>query len=1299
MIRHVYHLSIRLVLGGLLLAAVLLSALRFALPRVEHYRADLEAIVSQLLERPVTIQRLRASLHGFSPALVLGDLRVETPDGSPSLQLKEIHVSVDVLDMLLTQRWFDALTVTLIGVKLTIVRGRDGALRIAGLRGGGDDQPYWLLRGARYRILESQLDWHDESDGSTLQLDRVDIDLRNRFVLHHHRVNVTFWLPQSRGEHVHLAFDLRGNPFEPAGISGQLYVEAEHVDLALLDNYLPTGYQLAGRGDVRLWGVLQQARLISLIGDSHLRAARVSMPQRAPLTVAALHTAWRWQASPSAWQLDVAEFAWQNDLQRPAQHAAFSVRVTGSAEQPMTHVAAYVGRLDLALAAQLARWSAALPKDTTDWLRRLAPQGQLQQLTAFWSAAPRQLAFHGRFSEFGMRAMGAVPGLQGVTGHIAGNLEQGRLVLATRQAQLDAKTLFRQPLDLQTLDGVIVWQKEDTAWRVTIPGFHVTTPDLALASRAELRIPTLGDAKTFLDFHATFQLTREPSHIKKYLPTTIMGQDTVVWLDRAFSSGHITDGAVSFFGHLEDYPFAHHDGVFQARFRTHDLTLMFDPAWPVIENLDAEAWFEGESFTLTATRGRLGATRIDSAKVRIPSFEHSEHVLVQGKVQGTLPHVLDVLRQSPLRDTILAADRHVQAAGATTLDLDLQIPIVTGAPTVVQGAAKLDDARLKVLALDLPIERLRGVLRFDETGLFAEALRGTALGFPLHARLINEPQQMVIGIDSRVTVAALAQLFPGYGWRLADGETDYRLNLTIPKRKQEATLLHISSDLSGIALELPGSLAKTHDARRHLELRFTFLPDAPWQLEGHYAGQLKTRLVIDDTEGLQRGAVAWGEALRLPPLHAEERGLQVAIEPPRLDKETLAGLLALSSGAGDQATGLLRRLHIQTPHFWWGRQDHGAMTLHLQREGDFWRGGLVSALARGSLQLPTRWTRQALLDIALDRLDITSLATLGGGSDRQTEDETALSLFDPQELPGLKFSSRKLLWYGRDLGALTMIVKPVRNGLNCDSLELHAPGWVLRASGNWRGSGQTFATALGGSLTSEDFGALLERLDLTSAVKKTPATIKFEWQWDGGPQDFQLQKLTGWLDLFGGEGRLLSVEPGLGRVLGALDLEQWYRRLRLDFSDIYAEGLAYNGIEGRWSFNGKGAAHTDFFVMDALPARIALHGRIDLAARALDQVIIVTPKSSVTLPIAGTIAGGPAVGAAMLLAQQLFSEQLDGFTRSGYRLHGSWREPQVVPIPEKDGLLRRVWSQMTRFPWSSEPSSSSPPQAAPDKSE
>jgi uncharacterized protein YhdP len=164
------------------------------------------------------------------------------------------------------------------------------------------------------------------------------------------------------------------------------------------------------------------------------------------------------------------------------------------------------------------------------------------------------------------------------------------------------------------------------------------------------------------------------------------------------------------------------------------------------------------------------------------------------------------------------------------------------------------------------------------------------------------------------------------------------------------------------------------------------------------------------------------------------------------------------------------------------------------------------------------------------------------------------------------------------------------------------------------------------------------------------------------------------------EGRLLGVNPGIGRVLGILALDQWKRRLQLDFSDAFAEGLTYNRITGRFELAG-GYALTDNLVIEAVPAKIEIKGKTGLVARDWDQLVIVSPKTSAALPIAGTIAGKLITGAASLVADQAFVEDLKHFVSAAYAVKGKWGSAEITPLHESDGMLRKVWSGMTDFSW------------------
>jgi len=98
----------------------------------------------------------------------------------------------------------------------------------------------------------------------------------------------------------------------------------------------------------------------------------------------------------------------------------------------------------------------------------------------------------------------------------------------------------------------------------------------------------------------------------------------------------------------------------------------------------------------------------------------------------------------------------------------------------------------------------------------------------------------------------------------------------------------------------------------------------------------------------------------------------------------------------------------------------------------------------------------------------------------------------------------------------------------------------------------------------ERAGELLKQLGITKDMTETSAVIDFAVNWDAAPYQFSLAALKGQVEVNLSNGRILSIEPGFGRVLGMLALAQWIKRAQLDFSDVYKEGLTFNSIKGHF---------------------------------------------------------------------------------------------------------------------------------------
>ena len=140
------------------------------------------------------------------------------------------------------------------------------------------------------------------------------------------------------------------------------------------------------------------------------------------------------------------------------------------------------------------------------------------------------------------------------------------------------------------------------------------------------------------------------------------------------------------------------------------------------------------------------------------------------------------------------------------------------------------------------------------------------------------------------------------------------------------------------------------------------------------------------------------------------------------------------------------------------------------------------------------------------------------------------------------------------------------------------------------------------------------------------------------------------------------MQPGAGRVLGLFSVAALPRRLALDFKDLTEKGLAFDSVHGDFELRDGNAFTSNLAA--AGPGCGDRHRRAAPGSRSrdYDQTAVVTGNLGASLPVAGALAGGPAVGAALLLFSQVFKEPLKGITRGYYRITGPWENPTVERV-------------------------------------
>ncbi|MGZ5049836.1 MAG: YhdP family protein [Methylobacter sp.] len=1295
MIHHITRATRHLIFWSLIAAAIGLTGVRLLLSGIEHYKSELAVNIGARVGTPVTIGRLGAKMRGFNPELVLKDIaissvvsKLQSGSEKPAIQFNEVRLGVNLLDMLVNRDVLSSSWVTLVGAKLSVKRQQDGSIVIVGLK-TGDGQPLWLLQGGKYELLQSEIGWQDEiSHSRPILFNGVDLALRNDG--DRHRLNVLMRLPEKIGDTLRVSMEFTGNVFEPETVQGRVYIDGRAI---LLPELAALGMQFAqlapedrihfnsGSGDVKIWGDLRQAQLVAADVDAQIRQMALARHGQPDFSVKDLQTRMHWQAPDSVnkeWRLDVHDFSLETqDNAKSAgkkwPDAVFSVSGQRTDDQIWHKLALYIERLDLQEISGLIRFFSPSANKQADLLTQAQLKGTLENFALFADLDAKALALNGSFNNIGIASLAVVPGIENLSGKIKGDQTQGEIALATLGARLAAPGLFREALPVDRMQGTLSWrQADDHAWSISSPGIELNS--LSFSSRTKFRIDMPGQGKpVFMDLQAAFG-GDDVSQVKHYLPVGIMDADVVSWLDRAFVSGRMTDAGVLFYGNLDDFPFTKAPGVFEAVFHGDQFDLDYAPDWPHITGMNADVMFSQAGLTVNVTHGQSGGVSnsaekptalvtIKQAEVTIPSLNNSEHVLIKGEAEGDIAHVLAFMQQTPLSSPVNSLLGAITPQGNTQVALDLKIPLTEAAPTKVDGGAQLKDAKLTVKALDLPVSKINGELKFNEQGVYSDSIQATALGHPIQVNIKSSDSQTTVNVDGEVGVDDLKAQFDLPWWHIADGATDYRLSLTLPYGYATPEL-SVESELSGVSLDLPESLAKTREQKMPSSITFSLNDERLLPAQVKYDNKLKAALQLDTVNrGVYSGHVLIGNG---DVAQIQDSGIKLEINRDRLPLQDWLGL-ASAQGAGDS----VKEVKIHSDHALWKNNDIGLADLNLKRSGDYWNGVVINPIASGKLQIPAAFNSTDRITLNMDRLDLSAL------KQAKAKDANAGPMLSPEQMPLLTLTSAKTLWQSIDLGRLSLETARITGGMAFKSVELTGDKQKLLLSGDWVASGKHATTHARGYLEVPRAGSLLAELGLTKDLSETSAVADFNVRWDGAPHQFALAGLNGDLDLKLKNGRILSIEPGFGRVLGILAMAQWLKRAQLDFSDIYQEGLTFDSIKGHFDLVN-GVAKTQDLIVDAVPAKIAIKGDTNLVSQTVDQVVNVTPKSADAVPIAGTIMGKVAA----LVGRSLTGKDQEGFFfGSQYLVKGSWSNAEVIPMHKNDGLLQKTWTGITEFPW------------------
>lgn len=1234
----------------IVVTVVVLGLRYFVLPQVKDYRDSIAHQASQLIGQRVVIGDIGAGWNGLNPQFDLRKIDIYDQAGRPALQFDHVEAELSWLSLVVGEARLSNLIFH--EPRLTVRREKDGTIYVAGISmnaAAKPDFPNWLLRQQEITVRDAAVVWQDDMrQAPPLSLEKLNLVIESPFtrsLLDYHRFGLKAQ-PIVGDSH---PIDVRGRVYggdvsQTSNWHGVVYAAAEGTEISAWRTWLdlPKAFQ-QGTGAMRAWLEFADNTIQHVTADVALTNV-MAQPhtEKLPLHLQQLTGRLDWQRTKQGFELAATRLSLD-------AYQGLTLR-NGSArfEQKSASTAGQLKVDELALAPIIALADYFdLSEATKQKLAALAPMGHVSKLNASWEASKDKLekyAIRTDFGDVGVQAVDDIPGLSGLSGTLNADETHGELVLQTRSTILQMPTVFRQSIPIESVSTKLDWKRHGEALDIKVSNFTLATPHLKGVLNASYRDD--GVKGGYVDLSGNVS-NIDLKYALLYYPRAL-NKDTLYWLDTSILAGRAEDVKIKIKGHVDDFPYiGGKTGEFSVTANLSDTLIDYANAWPKFEGVKLKMKFYENKMLLSDVQGRMLGLQVSNTTARINALELDYPILnVDGQLQGSVDEGLKFVAQSPILEATHRFTEGMKGAGQGRAMVKLNIPLDNVDATKVSGNYAITNGTLDGDGEWPTLQRINGVLNFTESAIKAKAVQAQVWGGPVAFNMTSgQGGRVDLLARGKLNQLGLRQVINHPLVSHLTGTADWQGKITLHNKHSDFSIDF--PDLVGMASSLPAPFDKTAEAKAqlHLERKTGAEGDTVLVNYGEKLFSMKlARSQQDVAMKVERSDIRFGGE---PHPTALARGVAVGGFLPVLDVDQWQDVLdTKSSNTGLALASAKLKIGVLDA---FGRR-WNEVQLDGKTEGDMWKTTVKSREINGDLT----WLPQGNGHVIakLDSLVVPDATPSVAGA--KPEPEVA----NPRDYPSITLTANQFETKGKALGKLELRAIHEASNWNLESLRIENPDFVADMSGVWSNWRSKSSTRLRLDMEVTDLGKTLERFGYPGTVKGSTATLKGNLAWPDGPQAFSSAALSGEFSLNVGKGQFLKLQPGVGRLLGIVSLQNLPRRLVLDFRDVFSSGFAFDKITGDVKIT-QGVMHSDDFVMEGPAAKVNISGETDLAKETQKLHVKVEPSISDSLSLAA-LAGGPVVAAGAFIAQKLLKDPLSKLVSYEYDIVGTWDEPLEV---------------------------------------
>lgn len=1247
------------------IAALLVSGLRIALPHLDAWRPEILNKIESATGMPVEASQLSASWQNFGPTLEAHDIRAELKDGG-EFSVKRVTLALDVWQSLLHMRWqFRDLT-------FWQLRFRTNTPITSG---GGNDS---LEASHISDLFLRQFDHFDLRDSEVSFLtpsgQRAELAIPQLTWLNdprRHRAEGLVSLSSLTGQHgvMQVRMDLRDD--EGVLSNGRVWLQADDIDLKpwlgkwMQDNialetaqFSLEGWMTIDKGDVTGGDVWLKQGGASWLGEKETHTLSVDN-----LTAHITRENPGWQFSipdtritmdGKPWPSGALTLAWipEQDVGGKDNKRSDELRIRAS-------------NLELAGLEGVRPLVAKLSPALGDVWRSTQPSGKINTLAL---DIPLQAAdktrFQASWSDLAWKQWKLLPGAEHFSGTLSGSVENGLLTASMKQAKMPYETVFRAPLEIADGQATISWLNNDKGFQ--LDGRNIDVKAKAVHARGGFRYLQPANDEPWLGILAGIS-TDDGSQAWRYFPENLMGKDLVDYLSGAIQGGEADNATLVYGGNPQLFPYKHNEGQFEVLVPLRNAKFAFQPDWPALTNLDIELDFINDGLWMKTDGVNLGGVRASNLTAVIPDYS-KEKLLIDADIKGPGKAVGPYFDETPLKDSLGATLQELQLDGDVNARLHLDIPL-NGELVTAKGEVTLRNNSLFIKPLDSTLKNLSGKFSFINGDLQSEPLTASWFNQPLNVDFSTKEgakaYQVAVNLNGNWQPAKTGFLPAAVNEALSGSVAwDGKVGIELPYHAGATYNVELNGDLKNVSSHLPSPLAKPAGEPLPVNVKIDGNLNS-FELTGQAGADnhFNSRWLLGQKLTLDR-AIWAADSKTLPPL-PEQSGVELNM-PPMNGAEWLA---LFQKGAAESVGGAAsfpQHITLRTPMLSLGNQQWNNLSIVSQPTAN---GTLVEAQGR-EINATLAMRNNATLAMRNNAPWLANIKYLyyNPSVAKTRGDSTQSSPFPTTERinfrgwPDAQIRCAECWFWGQKFGHIDSDITIFGDTLTLTNGLIDTGFARLTAEGEWVNNPGNERTSLKGKLRGQKIDAAAEFFGVTTPIRQSSFNVDYDLHWRKAPWQPDEATLNGIIHTQLGKGEITEINTGhAGQLLRLLSVDALMRKLRFDFRDTFGEGFYFDSIRST-AWIKDGVMHTDDTLVDGLEADIAMKGSVNLVRRDLNMEAVVAPEISATVGVAAAFAVNPIVGAAVFAASKVLGPLWSKVSILRYHISGPLDDPQINEV-------------------------------------